>query len=46
MLRGVFYFYQNTRVRYDMGIGVGYVSDMRTYFTHPDSLTFMLFEEK
>ena len=47
MLHGFFYFCKIPVFDgYDMDMGVGYVSDTRTQFRHPDPLNFMIFEEK
>ena len=32
--------------RYDMGMGVGYVSDTRTQFRHSNYVNFEIFKEK
>ena len=47
MLHGLFYFFKiPLSDGYDMGMGVGYVSDTRTQFRHADPLNFMIFEVK
>ena len=47
VLHGLFFFPKEPVCdAYDMGMGVGYLSDTHTQFRNMDILTFMLFEEK